>query len=186
MQPGSCWLLRSRRASSCSSRILFAVPSWLIFRGCLSLHLAGSCTISACVRPCRIHLHVAARQFVASSRLVQPSAFVMRIPFAFRKSCKDHTLQFSSWDLTVLTCCATFVCSAALPYSVPVHACLRVLCRVSSVSPRRHRRADMRVSLFVLCRGLSFMQAFFQWRAWFQLARLVQGVWPSRCTHTAI
>ena len=50
---------------------------------------------------------------------------------AFRKHCKTTHCNFSSWDPTVLTCCATFVCSAfLLCCSLHVVAC--VLGRVSS------------------------------------------------------
>ena len=118
---------------------------------------------------------------------MESSALVIRIRLRSGQTCipqtlQDHILHFSPWDLAVLTCCARL---CALPLCLPVPACRRVLCRVTSVFPRRHGACwqacvvPRSLSLALFHAGSQHGVAALTERCeWFQLGQLVLGVWP--------
>ena len=122
-----CWCKSSRRASSCSSRISFAVPGSfdVVARHCILLVPAQFACPSSCHGTClrpprRIHLHVGAHQFIIPSRLVETSALVIRHSrsvcnhgrSACRKRCK--TTNCNSFllgpDSVDMLCHASILC----------------------------------------------------------------------------
>ena len=105
--------------------VCLLVPHYRFLHGSFDVLARQSACPSAraCVQPCRIHLHVGAQRFIIiPSRPVESSALVIRVPFAIRadlhsaNTARPRTAIASSWDLTKLTCCATFACFAALSY----------------------------------------------------------------------